>query len=85
MGAHEVAVMSAVIAVALIVFGLIDMVSIVRDIFAWGAADSKDPKELRLMRRRRIVLHLGIYVLIIGGFWAIIHFGPLRPVHEWLR
>jgi hypothetical protein len=28
---------------------------------------------------------LGVYALIIGGFWAIIHFGPLRPVHEWLR
>jgi hypothetical protein len=28
---------------------------------------------------------VGVWVLIIGGFWAIVHFGPLRPVHEWVR
>ena len=23
-----------------------------------------------------------VWMLLIGCFWAIIHFGPLRPVHE---
>jgi Na+-driven multidrug efflux pump len=80
-----VAAISAIIAVALIVFGLIDMISIVAEILAWKTVGGKDPKELRLMRRRRILLHLVVYVLIIFGFWALIHFGPLRPLHEWIR
>jgi hypothetical protein len=42
-------------------------------------------KESGSIYRRGILLHLGVWVLIIGGFWAIVHFGPLRPVHEWLR
>jgi hypothetical protein len=79
-----VALTSAIIAVALIIFGLIDLVSIVREIFAWRTVGSEDTPELRLARRRRILVHVVIYALIIGGFWAIIHFGPLRPVHEWL-
>lgn len=48
------AVISAIIDVALIAFGLIDMVSIVREILGWRTV-------------------------------GIIHFGPLRPVHEWIR
>jgi hypothetical protein len=36
---------------------------------------------------RRIARSLGPHILVwaalIGGFWAIVHFGPLRPVHEW--
>lgn len=79
------AVISGITVVILGVFGLIDMVSIMRDIFGSGSADRQDAMKWRVMRRRRIVIHLAVYVLIIFGFWAIIHFGPLRPVHEWLR
>jgi hypothetical protein len=36
---------------------------------------------------RRIARVLGPHILawaaLVGGFWAIIHFGPLRPIHEW--
>jgi hypothetical protein len=24
-------------------------------------------------------------LLLVVFFWAIVHFGPLRPVHEWFR
>jgi hypothetical protein len=24
-------------------------------------------------------------MLLVAVFWAIVHFGPLRPVHEWIR
>jgi hypothetical protein len=41
--------------------------------------------EPRLFSFEKNQEHLGVRVLIIGGFWAIVHFGPLRPVHEWLR
>ena len=77
--------MSVITFVALLIFGLLDLVSVVADIFGRRAVGSNEAKESSVAYRRRILLHLGVWVLIIGGFWAIIHFGPLRPVHEWLR
>ena len=81
----EMAVISAITAAVLIIFGLLDMASIVREIFRRRAIGSDGAKEPRFVRRQWIFIHLAVYVLIILGFWAIIHFGPLRPVHEWLR
>jgi hypothetical protein len=77
--------MNLTILAVFLVFGLLDFISIVTEIFGRRTAGGDDPKEAKLLQRRRILLHLGVYALIIGGFWAIIHFGPLRPVHEWLR
>ena len=77
--------MSIMIVVSLIIFVLLDLISIVLEIFGRRAVSTNGAKELRFVHRRRVWLHLGVYALIIGGFWAIVHFGPLRPVHEWLR
>jgi hypothetical protein len=77
--------MNLIILAAFLVFGLLDFISIVTEVFARRSVGTNAGKDPRLLHRRRILLHLGVYVLIIGGFWAIIHFGPLRPVHEWLR
>jgi hypothetical protein len=77
--------MSVMVAVSLIIFGLLDLISIVSEIFGRRAVSTNGTKVLRFAHRRRVWLHLGVYALIIGGFWAIVHFGPLRPVHEWLR
>jgi hypothetical protein len=77
--------MSVVIGVAICIFGLLDLISIVTEIFGRSTVGSNEAKESSVAHRRRILLHLGMWVLIIGGVWAIIHFGPLRPVHEWLR
>jgi hypothetical protein len=71
--------------VALLIFGLLDLISVVTEIFGRRTVGSNEAKESSVAHRRRLWLHLGVWVLIIGGFWAIIHFGPLRPVHEWLR
>jgi fatty acid desaturase len=35
--------------------------------------------------REAAVALLLVCLLLIVFFWAIVHFGPLRPVHEWLR
>jgi hypothetical protein len=35
--------------------------------------------------RKAAVAVLLAFVLLVGLFWAIVHFGPLRPVHEWLK
>jgi hypothetical protein len=70
---------------ALLIFGLLDLISVVTEIFGRRTVGSNDLKQPGSVHRRRIWLHFGVWVLIIGGFWAIIHFGPLRPVHEWLR
>ncbi len=72
-----------IIVVAIFVFGLLDFISIVTEIFGRRTAGSTGLKASAAWRR--ILLHVGVWMLIIGGFWAIIHFGPLRPVHEWLR
>ena len=77
--------MSIITFVALLIFGLLDLISVVMEIFGRRTAGSNGLKEPTVVRRRRIWLHLGVWLLIIGGFWAIIEFGPLRPVHEWLR
>jgi hypothetical protein len=77
--------MSVITCVALIIFGVLELVSVVTEIFRQRAAGSDGLEESTVVPRRRIWLHLGVWVLIIGGFWAIVHFGPLRPVHEWLR
>jgi hypothetical protein len=34
---------------------------------------------------RSVGPHLLVWVVLIGGFWAIVHFGPLRPIHEWFN
>jgi hypothetical protein len=77
--------MSVITLVALLIFGLLDLISVVTEIFGRRTVGSNEAKESGVAHRRRTLLHLGVWVLIIGGFWAIIHFGPLRPVHEWLR
>jgi len=77
--------MSIITFVALLVFGLLDLISVVKEIVWRRTVGSNETKESSVAHRRRILLHLGVWVLMIGGFWAIVHFGPLRPVHEWLR
>ncbi len=77
--------MSVITGVALLIFGLLNLVSVVVDIFGRRKVGGDGPKEPVAVYRRRLLLHLGVGVLIIGGFWAIVHFGPLRPVHEWIR
>jgi hypothetical protein len=77
--------MSVIIGVAICIFGLLDLMSIVTEIFGRSTVGSNEAKESSVVQRRRILLHLGMWVLILGGVWAIVHFGPLRPVHEWLR
>ena len=68
----------AMVSIGLAVMFLFDIVSMVREAF------QKDAQR-KAMARRRIAIHLGFYALLIGGFFAIVHFGPLRPVHEWIR
>jgi hypothetical protein len=70
--------MKVVIGVVFICVCLLELISIAIEIFGWR-------KESAVVRWRRILLHAGAWVLVIGGFWAIVHFGPLRPVHEWMR
>jgi hypothetical protein len=77
--------MGVIISVAICIFFLLDVISIVAEVFGRRTVGSNGLKEPATVYRRRILLHLGMWVLIIGGFWAIVHFGPLRPVHEWLR
>ena len=68
--------MSIITFVALLIFGLLDLISVVMEIFRRRTAGSNGLKEPTVVRRRRIWLHLGVWVLIIGGFWAIIQVGP---------
>jgi len=77
--------MSVIIGVAVVIFGVLNFISVVAEIFGRRSFGGAGAKESSVARRRRIFIHLAVYVLIIGGFWAIIHFGPLKPVHEWIR
>jgi hypothetical protein len=77
--------MSVINGVAICIFFLLDFISIVTEVFGRGPVGSNGLREPATVYRRRILLHLGMWVLIIGGLWAIVHFGPLRPVHEWFR
>jgi hypothetical protein len=77
--------MNVIIGVALTIFGVVNFISVVTEIFGRMRIGSDGAEEWSVARRRRILLHLAVYALIVVGFWAIVHFGPLRPVHEWLR
>jgi hypothetical protein len=77
--------MSVILAVAMGLFGLLDLISIATEVFGRRTGGGHGLKESAAIHWRRVLLHLGVWVLIIGGFWAIVHFGPLRPVHEWIR
>lgn len=68
----------SVISAVIFVLALLELISITIEIFGWR-------KEPAAVRWRRILVHVGAWVLIVGGFFAIVHFGPLRPVHEWIR
>lgn len=77
--------MNAIFSVVLLSLALLEGLSIAIEIFGWRTLGSTGVKESAAVRWRRVLLHVGVWVLIIGGFWAIVHFGPLRPVHEWFR
>jgi hypothetical protein len=77
--------MSALLSAALLIFAVFDLASIVKEIFWRRRLVGSGLKESRVIHWRRIFIHVAVLALIIGGFWAIIHFGPLRPVHEWVR
>lgn len=70
--------MHAVVTVVVFMAVVLEGISITIEIFGWR-------KEPAVVRWRRIFLHVGVLVIIVGGFFAIVHFGPLRPVHEWIR
>jgi hypothetical protein len=77
--------MSVILGVAAGIFGLLDLISIVTEVFGRRTIGGNGLKESVAVHWRRVLVHLGVWVLIIGGFWTIVHFGPLRPVHEWIR
>jgi len=70
--------MSVVFGVVVLGFALLELIYFAIEIVGWR-------KQPAIVRWRRILLHVGGWVLVIGGFLAIVHFGPLRPVHEWIR
>jgi hypothetical protein len=70
--------MNVVIGVVLLDVAVLELISITIEVFGWR-------KEPAAIRWRRIAVHVGAWVLIVGGFLAIVHLGPLRPVHEWIR
>jgi hypothetical protein len=77
--------MSVITGVALFVFGLLNLVSVATDISVRRKGGTDGTEESILVYRRRLWLRLGVGVLIVGGVLAIVCFGPLRPVHEWIR
>jgi hypothetical protein len=77
--------MSIVTVVAIFLFGLLNLVSVAMEIVGRRKVSGDGSKEPVSVFRRRLLLQLGVGVLIVGGFVAIIAFGPLRPVHEWIR
>jgi hypothetical protein len=77
--------MSVFTGAALFVFGLLNLVSVATDIVGLRKGGGSGTKESIVVHRRRLWLRLGVGVLIVGGALAIVCFGPLRPVHEWIR
>jgi hypothetical protein len=76
--------MSIINGAALFIFGLLSLVSVIHEIAGHGK-NVDGTAESIVVYRRRLWLRLGVGVLIVGGLLAIVCFGPLRPVHEWMR
>jgi hypothetical protein len=75
--------MHAIVFIGLLLLLLFDIVSTAREVFRWRAAVSDF--QVKTVVRRRIAIHLGVYALLIVVVLAIVYFGPLRPVHEWIK
>ena len=78
-------VLGGILSAAILLFAVFDLISIFKEIFWRRTVGSDGLTESRVIHWRRVLIHLAVFVLIIGGFWALVHFGPLRPVHEWIR
>lgn len=50
-----------------------------------GVSSVESASVYRRRLARSIGPHLLAWAVLVGGFWAIVHFGPLRPVHEWFK
>jgi hypothetical protein len=75
-----------------LILGLVDLVAaLIRTFRKRMVADGGGGlvAETPTSRARRIAWTLGPHILgwglVIGCFWAIVHFGPLKPVHEWFQ
>ena len=65
--------MNVAIGGVLLAVALLELLAIAIEIFGWR-------KEAAAVRWRRVMLHAGAWVLVIGGFLAIVHFSfcPVR-------
>jgi hypothetical protein len=52
---------------------------------ASGALSVEAPSVYWGRLARSLGLHIFAWAVLAGTFWAIVCFGPLRPVHEWFR
>jgi hypothetical protein len=81
--------LGVILSFALALFAVFDLASLVKEVFWRGrrrrGRGAGDVTESRGIHWRRVSIHLAVFALIIVGFLAIAHFGPLRPVHEWIR
>ena len=78
-----------VIGVVFSMFVIFDVVFTLAQVFRKRSVTVDGARESAGAHWRRVARtmspHLVVWGLIIGAFWAIVHFGPLRPVHEWFR
>ena len=75
--------MHAIVIIGLLLLLLFDIVSTAREVFRWRA--TVGASQVTTEVRRRVAIHLGVYALLIVVILAIVYFGPLRPVHEWIK
>jgi fatty acid desaturase len=82
---YVLGILASRLAIACVVFG-IALFFRRRDLVGSTGARTYETSASHFARiRKAAVAVLFACVLLVGLFWAIVHFGPLRPVHEWFR
>ena len=77
--------MSVINGAALLIFGLLSLISVVQDFVSVRKSGVDGATEPLAVHGSRLWLRLGVGIVIVGGVLAIVCFGPLRPMHEWMR
>jgi hypothetical protein len=83
---HILVLVLAPFAILDIVFGVVRLVRALRrrtSIDGLGAASVESIPAYLARLLRAVTLPSLILLVLVLCFWAIVHFGPLKPVHEW--
>jgi hypothetical protein len=82
---YVLSILASRLAIAGVIFAIV-LLFRRRDSVSAAGVRTYEPNAAYFARIRSAAVAVLIACILLGVvFWAIVHFGPLRPVHEWFR